>query len=95
MTQKYIARSTEIAARELGGEMIIMSAADSSLYTLNEQATAIWEAADGVTPLSELAERVLCSKFEVDAETARRDAESFVTELAAHGILVVSDQPIK
>jgi hypothetical protein len=95
MSDKYIARSAEIAARELGGEMIVMSAADSSLYTLNEQATAIWQAADGVTPLAELAERVLCAKFEVDAETAYRDALTFVEELAAHGILRVSDEPIE
>jgi hypothetical protein len=94
MNEKYIARSSEIAARALGGEMIVMSAADSSLYTLNEQATAIWEAADGVTPLREIAERALCAKFEVDAETACRDAESFVDELAGHGVLLVSDRPI-
>ena len=94
MSDLYIARSNEIAARELGGEMIIMSASDSSLYTLNEQAAAIWQAADGVTPLAEIAEHVLCVKFEVDAETAYRDALGFVDDLSAHGILLVSDQPI-
>jgi len=30
MAEKYIARSTAIAARMLGGEMMVMSAADST-----------------------------------------------------------------
>ena len=36
-----------VAARAVGGEMMIMSAKDSTLFTLNEVAMAIWEAADG------------------------------------------------
>jgi hypothetical protein len=36
MTERYIARSTAIAARILGGEMMIMSAADSTFFTLND-----------------------------------------------------------
>jgi hypothetical protein len=94
MNHKYIARSTEIAARMLAGEMIVMSAADSSLFTLNEQATAIWEAADGVTPLRDLVNRAVCEVFDVDPEVAYRDAETFVTELASHGVLLLSDSPI-
>ena len=94
MNDKYIARSAEIAARMLGGEMIVMSAADSSLFTLNEQATAIWEAADGVTPLHDLVDRAVCQVFDVDPETAYRDAETFVSQLASHGVLLLSDFPI-
>ena len=47
----YVARSTAIAARSLGDETMVMSAADSTLFTLNEVATMIWQAADGATPL--------------------------------------------
>ena len=47
MAETYIARSTAIAARILGGEMMIMSALDSTFFTLNEVATVIWQAADG------------------------------------------------
>ncbi len=38
MTKRYVARSSQIAARALGGEMMIMSARDSTLFTLNEVA---------------------------------------------------------
>jgi len=94
MAETYIARSTAIAARVLGGEMMIMSAADSTFFTLNEVATVIWQAADGRTPLSEIVERRVCREFEIEPEVARRDAEQFVSELSQHGILLVSNEPI-
>jgi hypothetical protein len=36
----------------------------------------------------------VCADFEVDPETAYRDAEEFVNSLAQHGILKISDVPI-
>ena len=95
MAETYIARSSAIAARMLGGEMMIMSAVDSTFFTLNDVATVIWQAADGRTPLSEIIESTVCREFEVEPEEARRDAELFVTELSQHGILLVSDAPIQ
>ena len=94
MSSLYITRSKEIAARMLDGEMMIMSARDSTLFSLNELGTIIWQAADGETTLQEIVERKICPKFDVEPEEAVKDAESFVRELASHGILVVSDQPI-
>ena len=94
MGERYIARSTAIAARMLGGEMMIMSALDSTFFTLNEVATVIWQSADGTTPLSQIVCDRICSEFEVDAASAMRDASDFVDELAKHSILAVSDQPI-
>ncbi len=90
----YVARSSEIAARMLGGEIIIMSARDSTVFTLNEVATVIWEAADGSTPLDEIVASKICAQFEVALEVALQDAENLVQELAGHGILLLSDQPI-
>lgn len=94
MTAKYIAPVTTIAARKLGDEMVIMSAVDSTLFTLNPVGAAIWQAADGCTPLAEIVENAVCAEFEVEPEAAYLDAEAFVEELANHGILRVSDQPI-
>jgi hypothetical protein len=94
MAEKYIARSKAIAARMLGGEMMVMSAADSTFFTLNDVASAIWQAADGRTPLSEIVAGKICREFEVDRERAQRGADRFVDELSQHGILLVSDQPL-
>lgn len=94
MSPVYIARSTAVAARSLDGEMMIMSALDSTLFTLNPMGTVIWQSADGRTPLAEIVERKICAEFEVDPVEALHDAESFVNDLAGHGILVVSGEPI-
>jgi hypothetical protein len=94
MAEKYIARSTAIAARMIGGEMMVMSAADSTFFTLNEVASTIWQAADGRTPLSEIVVGRVCQEFEVDRERAQHAADRFVDELSQHGILLVSDQPL-
>ena len=94
MSEKYISRSSTIAARMLGGEMMIMSATDSTFYTLNEVATAIWKAADGRTPLEEIVSRTVCDQFDVEPEIALSDVEHFVEQLSQHGILLVSDKPL-
>jgi Coenzyme PQQ synthesis protein D (PqqD) len=95
MSARYIARSPRIAARKLGEEMIVMSAADSSLFTLNEVAMAIWQSADGRTPLESIVANSVCEQFEVSEADAMRDAEEFVEKLSQHGILMVSDRPIE
>jgi len=94
MADTYIARSKEIAARNLDGEMMIMSAVDSTFFTLNPVATLIWQAADGKTPLADIVAQRVCAEFEVEPAVARQDAEQFVAELSQHGILLVSDRPI-
>ena len=95
MNPLYIARSRDIAARPLGGEMMIMSARDSTLFSLDGVGTVIWQAADGTTPLEDIVKNKVCTEFEVEPEEALKDAENFVRELAEHGILVLSEQPIK
>ncbi len=95
MSEKYIAKSTAIAARMLGGEMMVMSAVDSTFFTLNEVATVIWQAADGRTPLSVIVSNHVCVEFDVEPDIAERDAQQFVEELSHHGILQVSDHPIE
>ncbi|HEX4075388.1 MAG TPA: PqqD family protein [Candidatus Acidoferrales bacterium] len=94
MSDKYITRSKAVAARVLGGEMMIMSAADSRLFSLSDVATVIWEAADGRTPLSEIVEQRVCAQFDVPADVAYRDAEMLIEELATRGILSISNQPV-
>ena len=74
--------------------MMIMSAVDSTFFTLNEVATVIWQAADGRTPLSDIVASRICLEFEVDPGQAGRDAEQFVDDLCRHGILLVSEHPI-
>jgi Coenzyme PQQ synthesis protein D (PqqD) len=92
--KRYVARSTAIAARVLGDETMVMSAVSSTLFTLDEVATVIWESADGVTPLEDIVSNKICTQYEVAPEIALRDAEKLVEQLAEHGLMVLSDKPI-
>jgi hypothetical protein len=94
MSKLYVARSPRIAARKLGEEMLIMSGHGSTLFTLNPTATILWQAADGATPLDEIVERQICPEFQVQPEEAIRDAKALAEDLAKHGILLLSEQPI-
>jgi hypothetical protein len=90
---QYVARAATVAARKIGGEMVILSAEDSSVFVLNEVGTAIWEAVDGRTPIDAIAEAVSL-EYEVDAATARADVQAFVAALAAAGVLATSDEAV-
>src|SRR5258708_26384678 len=78
----YIARSSAIAARALAGEMMVMNSADSTFFTLNPVATAIFQAADGHTPLREIVLDHVCEQFHVDPDHALKDAEQVLAELS-------------
>ncbi len=95
--KRYVARSSEIAARRLGNETMIMSGRDSTLFSLNEVATVIWEAADGLTltALDEIVERRICQEFDVELGEALRDAEALAEALAGHGLFLLSDKPFQ
>jgi coenzyme PQQ synthesis protein D (PqqD) len=91
---RYVARSTAIASRALGDETMVMSATNSTLFTLNEVASVIWQAADGMTPLEQIVANKICAQYDITAEVALKDAEALVEALAEHGILLLSDQPL-
>ena len=91
---RYIARAKDIAARMIGGEMMIMSGRDSSLFSLNATASILWQAADGVTSLADIVQRDICAAFEVAPAVALRDAEELAEDLARLGILSLSNSPI-
>ncbi len=90
----YIAQSPDIACSTLGDDTIVMSTLDSTVFMLNAVGTAIWRAADGALPLSRIVQERICSQFEVAEDLALADAKEFVGELAQHGILSVSLEPV-
>jgi hypothetical protein len=92
--ETYIAQSPDIAMSTLGDDTIIMSTLDSTIFMLNSVGTVIWKAADGATPLSRIVREKVCAQFDVSDDQALADAEEFVGQLAQHGILSVSGEPV-
>ena len=95
MSKLFLARNPRVAARNIDGEMMIMSGRDSTLFTLNKTATILWQSADGATSLDEIVQNKICTEFEVEPTTALADAETLARELAQHEILQISDAPIQ
>ena len=95
MSQRwYVARSADVAARVVGGEMMVISIRDSTLFVLNRTAALLWEAADGATRLDDIVEQRICGAYDVDPASALRDAEELAEQLAGHGLFVLSDEPV-
>src|SRR6185295_18358901 len=63
MSDVFFTRAGKLAARKVAGEVVILRADDSSLYVLNPVATAVWEAADGRTPLDAVVRDVICREY--------------------------------
>lgn len=95
MKQAYVARHPMTASRELGGEMIVLSAGDSRLFTLNGAGALIWKAADGLTTLEDIVARSVCAEYDVEASVAQADAEAFVAEMVAQGVMLSDEKPIE
>jgi hypothetical protein len=90
---RYVSVSPDVAARMIGGEMMVLSVRDATLFVLNGTAAALWESFDGTAPLAEIVARRICSEFDVDGDEALRDAEQLVADLASRGLLVLADSP--
>ena len=91
---RYVVRESRVAARMIGDELMVMSGTDSTLFTLNATAAALWQAADGITPLAELVRECICARFEVEEAVAQRDALEVLESLAQHGIVRLSEVPL-
>ena len=61
----YLLREHNVAARRIGDELMIMSAKDSALFSLNETAAILWEAADGNTALADIVARGIVAPAEL------------------------------
>ena len=89
----YILHSSDVAARRIGDELMIMLARDSSLFSLNETAALLWLAADGKTPLNESVAHTRCAQVDIDTDAALADATELARGLAERGILLIAEQP--
>lgn len=75
-------QNQKIAYRVIDGSAVLVNPEDSTLYTLNEVATRIWELSNGQNTLEEIA-TAICQEFDVDFDTALRDTKQTIESLTA------------
>jgi hypothetical protein len=95
MLDKYVVKNNEkIAYRIIDGEAVVVNLKDSTFHTLNPVATFMWEQADGRVKVKQIIEKI-CEEFEVDWDTAERDCQEFLGELASKALVVLLQNPVK
>lgn len=77
----------DLLCRDLDDEAIVYDATKSKVHALNATAKVIWNACDGEHTVEDLAEELL-RRFDVDRDTARRDARKAIEEFRVLGLLV-------
>ena len=92
MHDRYPAHNPRAAWRVYDGEAVIVSPDDSTMHSLNAVATVVWEAADGVTPLSRIIAR-LASDTGAPLDAVERDVTAFAVQLASRGLLSLGEGP--
>ncbi len=92
MLDKYVLPDKRIHCRIIDGEAVILNFRDNAFYFLNPMGSFIWNLADGKTKVNKIIVAIL-KEFDVDYETAEKDASSFIKRLSKKGILNLYDKP--
>ena len=84
----------EFILREIAGECILVPTGETSqefngIITLSDTARFIWEYLEKADSFQGLVELML-EEYEIDEETAKRDAGGFITELLQKGFIQYS-----
>lgn len=82
-------RNPQTAGRVIDGQAFIVTPDDNKLHTLNGAATQLWVLAVKEITTDDAA-TALCEEYEIDRETATRDAEACLDDMVARQILVVA-----
>ena len=80
-------KNPDVVFRRIGEECVLVPIVNnvgdlSSIYTLNETGTRLWELLDGNRDLGELCKAVE-AEYEVSADTAAGDISEFIGELTS------------
>jgi hypothetical protein len=84
-------RSSAVVSRQISGETLVVPIRGkvgdlASIYSFNETGSVLWAALEHPRSLENLTS-LLCQSFEVGWDDARRDADTFVREMQAAGLL--------
>jgi hypothetical protein len=86
-----VQRAHDTAWRRVEDEVAIISMDVNRIRLLNRVGSFLWERCDNAT-VGELVD-ALCARYEVDAESARRDVEAFIEDLHGRGLLTTEAAP--
>jgi hypothetical protein len=86
LLDRHPLRRPGLVERELPGELVLYDPESDRAWLLNRTAAAVWDLADGATPVIAIAIE-LADALGVPAEQARQDVAATVRHLAGEGVL--------
>lgn len=79
-------RCHDLVAAEMDGDLVMMSVDHGQYYGIGGIGPRLWALLEQPTSLDVLAQ-IICSEYQVDRDTCRKDLLSFVQELLDNGIV--------
>jgi coenzyme PQQ synthesis protein D (PqqD) len=79
-------RQTQLAWREVQGEVIALDLSDSAYFALNRAGAFLWPMLDDGAARAELVE-ALAARFGIGSDAADRDVAAFLAALRARNLL--------
>jgi coenzyme PQQ synthesis protein D (PqqD) len=80
-------RTTDISARTIGGETIVLDLPSSQYFAITGIGSRVFQLLSEDRTLDDLVTAIV-TEYEVDEQTARRDVESFVDRLRQAQLLL-------
>jgi len=69
-----------VAARLIGGKMVLVRSPLSTMYTLNPVGSEIWNCLEDQNQVGKIVEHIV-AKFDVSREVGNRDVQEFLEQL--------------
>src|SRR5687768_12783270 len=89
-TTSVVAAAKDQVSSDLAGETILLSMQTAMYYGLDEVGSRIWELVRAPIRVSEVRDAI-AREYDVDVERCEGDVLGFLRELAAKGLIEVSD----
>ncbi len=89
MRDQFPIQNQNVAYTVIEEQAVLVSPEDSSMYWLNPVASCIWERVNGRNSIETIAQAV-CNEYEIDFETALRDATSMIEAFTAKQLIFLA-----
>lgn len=83
---RTVCQRSDVAARVIGGEAVVITPNDSRVHELDPVATFVWSHCDGKRSGWALVDEVLAS-FDVERDQAARDVDALLQVLSDKGLV--------
>jgi hypothetical protein len=89
-TERYSPNTSEVAAKVIDGEAIIINLTTGVYYSMDEVGGRIWSLLEGRHPVGFVVEEIV-AEYDVDAETAGKDVAALIEQLVEEGLISATD----